>query len=44
MDVAGPGLFGEGHKQEALASFRTALISPDYLPALEGAAQIGEKK
>ena len=32
---------GSGHKQEALASFRTALkISPDYLPALEGAAQM----
>ena len=32
---------GEGHKQEALASFRRALtISPDYLPALRGAAQI----
>jgi tetratricopeptide (TPR) repeat protein len=32
---------GAGHKQEALASFRTALkISPDYLPALEAAAQI----
>jgi tetratricopeptide (TPR) repeat protein len=32
---------GSGHKQEALASFRTALkISPDYLPALEAAAQI----
>jgi len=32
---------GEGHKKEALESFRTALkFSPDYLPALEGAAQI----
>lgn len=32
---------GEGHKKEALASFRNALkISPDYLPALEGAIQI----
>ena len=32
---------GAGHKQEALASFRAALkISPDYLPALEAAAQI----
>ena len=32
---------GSGKKQEALASFRTALkISPDYLPALEAAAQI----
>jgi tetratricopeptide (TPR) repeat protein len=32
---------GQGRKQEALASFRTALkISPDYLVALQGAAQI----
>jgi len=32
---------GEGHKKEALASFRSALkISPDYLPALKGAAQL----
>lgn len=32
---------GEGHKKEALASFHNALkISPDYLPALEGAIQI----
>src|SRR5579864_2732829 len=32
---------GEGHKKQALGSFRAALkISPDYLPALEGAAQI----
>jgi len=32
---------GEGHKKEALTSFRAALkVSPDYLPALEGAAQI----
>lgn len=32
---------GEGHKKQALASFQSALrISPDYLPALEGAAQI----
>ena len=32
---------GQGHKQEALASFRAALkISPDYLVALQGAAQI----
>jgi tetratricopeptide (TPR) repeat protein len=32
---------GEAHKKEALTSFRAALkISPDYLPALEGAAQI----
>ncbi len=32
---------GQGHKEKALASFHTALkISPDYLPALEGAAQL----
>lgn len=32
---------GEGHKKEALASFRSGLkVSADYLPALEGAAQI----
>ena len=32
---------GSGRKQEALTSFRTALkISPDYLPALEAAAQM----
>jgi len=32
---------GQGHKKEALASFQSALkVSPDYLPALEGAAQI----
>jgi tetratricopeptide (TPR) repeat protein len=32
---------GEGHKQEALTSFHSALkISPDYLPALKGAIQI----
>jgi tetratricopeptide (TPR) repeat protein len=32
---------GQGHKKEALGSFRAALkVSPDYLPALEGAAQI----
>jgi len=32
---------GEGHKKQALVSFRNALkISPDYLPALEGAAQL----
>ena len=31
---------GEGHKKEALGSFHKALkISPDYLPAVEGAAQ-----
>ncbi len=32
---------GKGEKKDALSSFRHALeISPDYLPALEGAAQI----
>src|SRR5580700_11945672 len=32
---------GKGEKREALGAFRHALsISPDYLPALEGAAQI----
>ena len=32
---------GEGHKKEALESFQNALkVSPNYLPALEGAAQI----
>ncbi|HTS07587.1 MAG TPA: tetratricopeptide repeat protein [Candidatus Eisenbacteria bacterium] len=32
---------GDGHKKEALVSFHKALkISPNYLPALEGAAQI----
>jgi tetratricopeptide (TPR) repeat protein len=32
---------GKGDKKEALSAFRHALsISPDYLPALEGAAQI----
>jgi tetratricopeptide (TPR) repeat protein len=32
---------GEGHKREALAAFQNALkIAPDYLPALEGAAQL----
>lgn len=32
---------GDGHKKEALASFQNALkFSPNYLPALEGAAQI----
>jgi tetratricopeptide (TPR) repeat protein len=37
----GIGLSAEKHNQEALAAFRHALrISPDYLPALEGAAQI----
>ncbi len=32
---------GEGHQKEALASFHHALrISPNYLPALEGASQL----
>jgi tetratricopeptide (TPR) repeat protein len=37
----GIALSGKGDKKNALAAFRHALgISPDYLPALEGAAQI----
>ena len=32
---------GEGHSKDALASYQHAIkISPDYVPALEGAAQI----
>jgi tetratricopeptide (TPR) repeat protein len=39
--MQGTAFAGEGHAKEALASFRSALkISPDYLPALEDAAQI----
>jgi len=39
--MQGAAYAGEGNKQEALASFRNALkISPDYLAALQGAAQI----
>ncbi len=39
--LRGIALSGKGDKKEALAAFRHALgISPDYLPALEGAAQI----
>jgi tetratricopeptide (TPR) repeat protein len=39
--MQGVAYAGEGHQKEALASFRNALkISPDYLPALEGAIQI----
>jgi tetratricopeptide (TPR) repeat protein len=39
--LQGLAYLGEKKKGEALASFRSALkISPDYLPALEGAAQI----
>ncbi len=36
--MQGTAYAGEGHKQDALTSFSTALkISPDYLPALQGA-------
>jgi len=39
--LQGIGLSAEKHNQQALAAFHHALkISPDYLPALEGAAQI----
>jgi tetratricopeptide (TPR) repeat protein len=39
--LQGLAYLGEEKKREGLASFRRALkISPDYLPALEGAAQI----
>lgn len=39
--MQGAAYTGERHTKEALASFRNALkISPDYLPALEGAIQI----
>jgi len=39
--LRGIALSGNGDKREALSAFRQALeISPDYLPALEGAAQI----
>jgi tetratricopeptide (TPR) repeat protein len=39
--MRGAAYGGEGYKKEALASFHNALkISPDYLPALEGAIQI----
>jgi tetratricopeptide (TPR) repeat protein len=39
--MQGAAYAGEGHTKEALASFRSALkLSPDYLPALEGAIQI----
>jgi len=39
--LQGIALSGAGHKKEALASFGDALkISPEYLPALEGAAQL----
>jgi tetratricopeptide (TPR) repeat protein len=39
--LQGLALSGEKHEKEALAAFRNALkISPAYLPALEGAAQL----
>jgi tetratricopeptide (TPR) repeat protein len=39
--MQGAAYAGERHTKEALASFRNALkISPEYLPALEGAIQI----
>jgi len=39
--MQGAAYVGLGHPAEALASYRTSLkLSPDYLPALEGAAQI----
>jgi tetratricopeptide (TPR) repeat protein len=39
--LQGIAFSGKGDKTEALSAFRRALgISPDYLPALEGAAQI----
>jgi tetratricopeptide (TPR) repeat protein len=42
--LQGIALSGGEHEKEALASFRTALkFSPEYLPALEGAAQLEYK-
>ncbi len=42
--LQGIAFSGAEHEKEALASFRNALkISPDYLPALEGAAQLEYK-
>jgi tetratricopeptide (TPR) repeat protein len=42
--LQGIALSGEERETEALASFRNALkISPEYLPALEGAAQLEYK-
>jgi len=39
--MQGTAYAGLGHTKEALASFHSALkVSPDYLPALQGAAQI----
>jgi cytochrome c-type biogenesis protein CcmH/NrfG len=41
VGVPGTGLFGKGDHKAALASYQSALkIAPDYLPALEGAAQL----
>jgi tetratricopeptide (TPR) repeat protein len=45
LTLQGLAYSGDGHKQEALTSFQNALkSSPDYLPALEGAAQIEYEK
>ena len=45
LTLQGLAYSGNGHKQEALASFQNALkSSPDYLPALEGAAQLEYEK
>lgn len=39
--LQGIAFAGQGHREQALAAFHRALaLSPDYLPALEGAAQI----
>src|SRR5512132_1113297 len=39
--MQGAAYTGLGRKKEAIASFQRALkISPDYIPALQGAAQI----
>jgi hypothetical protein len=39
--MQGTAYAGKGQTKEALSAFRRSLkISPDYLPALEGAAQI----
>jgi len=40
--MQGMAFVGKGQTKEALTSFRKSLkVAPDYLPALEGAAQIG---
>lgn len=45
LTLQGLAYAGDGHKQGALASFQNALkSSPEYLPALEGAAQIEYEK